>query len=279
MNSVPVSLGVAGPLGRQWLAAAESQEVADGPAGVRLLGRDLVLWRSPDGTIVAAPYLCPHSKGDLTKGEVKDGLLACPKHGWTFGDQGRCVFKPSGLSINEKAHLKTHPTAERYGLTWVWLAPEEPENSAIEVAADGDKSFRRIHSSVSMWRSNPIQIISMLLAQTDSPFDDVTVGVPFSIQGTIKSPDGAEHRRLLSCAPVDSRNSVVTSVVWTNSGSPGDDPTIVAEATADLNAVRTAVESETVLLPAVEIAPGDQPMVADWKHRLLAFFGQTASSA
>lgn len=121
MTSALTVLSAAGPLGHQWFAVARSANVQDAPAAARLLRRDLVLWRSPSGAVVAAPDRCTHSKGDLTKGEVNDGRLVCPKHGWTFGDGGRCVFKPSGLPINDRAHLKIHPCVERYGLVWVSL--------------------------------------------------------------------------------------------------------------------------------------------------------------
>ncbi|UXA05404.1 Rieske 2Fe-2S domain-containing protein [Mycobacterium sp. SMC-2] len=273
MTSAVIGFSAAGPFGRQWLPVASSADVQDSPAAARLLGRNLVLWRSPSAAVVAAPDLCTHSKGDLTKGEVNEGLLVCPKHGWTFGDEGRCVFKPSGLSINDKAHLKIHACTERYGLIWVSL--NEPAAPLIDLAWDGDAVHRRIHSSVSVWNSNPIRIVETLLARANSPFDDVTADIPFVVQGTSKS-DGAQHRRLVSCAPIDSRHSMVATVVWTTNDAHGDGAKVVDEATADLDDARSAAESGTVLTPSIDIALDEDTGSADWKRRLLAFVGQAS---
>jgi nitrite reductase/ring-hydroxylating ferredoxin subunit len=275
MTSAVVGFSVAGPFGHQWLPVACSADVQGAPAAVRLMGRNLVLWRSPSGAVVAAPELCTHSKGELTKGEVNDGLLVCPKHGWTFGDEGRCVFKPSGLPINDRAHLKVHSCTERYGL--VWVSMNEPTTGVMDLSCDGDEGYRRIHTDVSVWRCNSIQIIETLLAQTDSPFVDVTADLPFVVQGALKSGDGAEHRCLVACAPVDSRTSLVTTVLWTGSSAPSDDAKIVEEVVADLSGVKSAAESEAAPTPTVEIASGDEGTgAADWKRRLLAFVGQGA---
>lgn len=276
MTSTVVAFSSTGPFGRQWLPVACSPDVGGGPAAVRLMGRDLVLWRSPDGSVVAAPDKCTHSKGDLTKGEVNDGRLVCPKHGWTFGDGGRCVFKPSGLPINDRAHLKTHSCTERYGLIWVCLG--DPTGAVIDLPWDGDERYRRIHTDASVWHSNPIQIIELLLAQSDSPFVDSTADLPFVVQGAFTSDDGAEHRRLVSCTPMDSRTSLVTTIVWTTSDAPGADATIIAEAMADLGRVRPDAESQAAPTPTVEIASGEEDTgSAEWKRRLLVFVDHGAA--
>lgn len=276
MTSAVVGFSAAGPFGHQWLPVACSADVQGAPTAVRLMGRNLVLWRSPSGAVVAAPELCTHSKGELTKGEVNDGLLVCPKHGWTFGDEGRCVFKPSGLPINDRAHLKIHSCIERYGLVWVSMS--EPAAEVMDLAWDDEGGYRRIHTEVSVWRSNPIRIIETLLAQADSPFVGVTADLPFVVQGAFQSGDGTERRRLVACAPMDSRASLVTTMLWTSNSARGDDASIVEAAMAELSGVKAAAESEAVPTPIVEIASGDEGTgAADWKRRLLAFVGQGAA--
>lgn len=274
MTSALTVLSAAGPLGHQWFAVARSADVQDAPAAVRLLRRDLVLWRSPSGAVVAAPDRCTHSKGDLTKGEVNDGRLVCPKHGWTFGDGGRCVFKPSGLPINDRAHLKIHPCTERYGLIWVSL--DDPAVAVIDVTWDDDDVHRMIYGGVSVWQSDPILVVERLLAQSDSPYVDVTAELPFFVRGTFKSDDGSEHRRLVSCAPVDSHTSLVASMVWTNSSVNGDDAKIVREAMADLGELKSIAERGGGL-PSAEITSDDETSSAEWKRRLLAFIGQSST--
>ena len=252
-----------------WFPVASSADVQDGPVGVQLLSRRLVLWRSPSGGVVAAPDLCTHSKGDLTKGEVNEGRLVCPKHGWTFGDEGHCVFKPSGRPINDKAHLKAHPCTERYGLVWVSLSP--PAAEVIDLEYDGSERYRRIHTGVSQWQSNPVQIVETLLAQDDSLIVDMTAEVPFFVHGAFKSGDGTTHHRLISCAPSDSRTSLVTSAVWFNSDGQDDDAKVLGAAMGELDEVRLAAEKAPGP-PSAEI-PSGESRSADWKRRLLTFLG------
>ena len=51
-----------------WYVVARSVDVGHAPIGVRLLGRPVVLYRSPDGTVVAAPDRCPHREAPLSNG-------------------------------------------------------------------------------------------------------------------------------------------------------------------------------------------------------------------
>ena len=45
--------------------------------------QDILLFRYDDG-IFALSALCPHARGPLEKGFVRDGVLTCPWHNWTF---------------------------------------------------------------------------------------------------------------------------------------------------------------------------------------------------
>lgn len=48
-----------------------------------------------DGTVFALDPVCPHEQGPLGLGEVADGILTCPFHGWGFDVRsGACVTIP-----------------------------------------------------------------------------------------------------------------------------------------------------------------------------------------
>ena len=135
-----------------WYVVGEGTDVTPGPRSVRLLGRDLVVWRSPDGTVVAAPDRCPHREAPLSLGRVEDGCLVCAYHGWTFGDGGRCVEVPSsapGVPVPPKGHLPVVCAAERYGLVWVCLGT--PRAPIPVIAEEDDAAYRRINSGVAEW--------------------------------------------------------------------------------------------------------------------------------
>ena len=83
-------------LRHSWHPVAESIDIdSERPLAVRLLGSDLVLWRTPSNEIAAAPDRCPHREAPLSLGWVDNGVISCPYHGWAFGDGGRCVRVPS----------------------------------------------------------------------------------------------------------------------------------------------------------------------------------------
>jgi vanillate O-demethylase monooxygenase subunit len=75
---------------------------------------------------VAIDAACVHRGTDLSLGDVVDGCLRCPYHGWRFDGDGRCVAIPSlpGGAIPPGAHTRAYPTVERDGLTWVSLDPQ-----------------------------------------------------------------------------------------------------------------------------------------------------------
>lgn len=143
-------------LSDQFHVVAESVDVTDrAPRAVRLLGVDHVLWRGPDGAVVAAPDRCPHREAPLSLGTVHDGCLTCCYHGWAFGTAGRCELVPSsgeGRPVPPTAHLAIGTVVERYGL--VWLCPGTPAGSVPTVSIDDDPTYRRINTGVERWRTS-----------------------------------------------------------------------------------------------------------------------------
>ena len=69
-----------------WLVAAAS---ADVPADRTLLrtvaGREVVLWRDTDGSVLAGPGACPHLGARLADCDVVEGTVLCRWHGMPLG--------------------------------------------------------------------------------------------------------------------------------------------------------------------------------------------------
>ncbi|MEM9517339.1 MAG: aromatic ring-hydroxylating dioxygenase subunit alpha, partial [Actinomycetota bacterium] len=150
---------------------AEAADLEAGPVGVTVLGESLVVWRSSDGRVVAAPDRCPHREAPLSEGTVRDGCLVCPYHGWTFGDEGRCVEVPSsgtGRHVPPAAHLTTVTVEERYGLVWVCL--DEPLGTIPAMAAEEDPAYRRINSGVEVWTTSTMRMTDNFLDISHFPW-------------------------------------------------------------------------------------------------------------
>jgi len=167
-------------LRRYWYVVAESDEITAGPHAVRVLGEAVVVWRGPDGALVAAPDRCPHREAPLSLGTVDDGCLSCCYHGWTFGAEGRCVRVPSaleGVPVPPKSHLPTYHVVERYGL--VWLCLDEPVAGIPEMTADRDPTYRRINSGVDVWTTSATRMTDNFMDISHFPYVHVgTFGIP-----------------------------------------------------------------------------------------------------
>ena len=159
-------------LADSWHPVARSVEVATSPLGVTLLARRVVLWRTPSGAVVAAPDRCPHREAPLSAGTiVDDGCLKCAYHGWTFGDEGKCVDVPSaneGVPPPPRAHLMTYGCEERYGLVWVCLGT--PRAPIPDITQEHDPAFRRINTPVEVWKVSATRMVDNFLDITHFPF-------------------------------------------------------------------------------------------------------------
>jgi nitrite reductase/ring-hydroxylating ferredoxin subunit len=115
-------------LPRGWFRAALSNEVgAKQPRSLRILGRDLVVFRDRNGTARIVDAYCPHLGAHLGDGTVDAGRLRCPFHGWCFDGEGRCVEVPFAKKIPPRAELGRWPTREVDGVIFIWHGAGEPE--------------------------------------------------------------------------------------------------------------------------------------------------------
>ncbi|HAD75380.1 MAG TPA: hypothetical protein DCG16_06325, partial [Gemmatimonadetes bacterium] len=157
-----------------WYVVAGGSSVGSGPCRVRLLDADYVLWRGPDGSVVAARDVCPHRQSPLSEGTVEAGYLRCPYHGWTFDEAGQCVEVPSaasGVPVPPRAHLKSLSVLERYGL--VWLCPGEPSEPVPAVAVDADPAYSRLNTEMQTWAASTSRMIDNFLDISHFPFTHI----------------------------------------------------------------------------------------------------------
>jgi 5,5'-dehydrodivanillate O-demethylase len=94
---------------------------------VRLLGEDLVLFRSSAGVLGLVEPSCPHRKANLSYGVPEPEGIRCAYHGWLFDETGACVDQPSepaGSRFKEKVHLKAYPVEELGGIIFAYMGPQ-----------------------------------------------------------------------------------------------------------------------------------------------------------
>jgi phthalate 4,5-dioxygenase len=121
-----------GNLMRQyWLPAIRADELPepDGPPlRVRLLGENLIAFRTASNTIGLLQNHCPHRGASLFFGRNEEEGLRCVYHGWKFAPDGTCVDmpnEPQESDFKSKIKATAYPCTERGGIIWAYLGPRQ----------------------------------------------------------------------------------------------------------------------------------------------------------
>jgi phenylpropionate dioxygenase-like ring-hydroxylating dioxygenase large terminal subunit len=127
-----------------WHPVCAGDDLVAAPLAVRLLERDLVLWRDASGQARAFKDQCPHRGARLSLGRVQGGLLECPYHGWRFEGSGRCVAVPAvpGFVPPTGHRVGCFDVAEAAGLVWVRLEASEAALTVID--GEDDPRLRKL---------------------------------------------------------------------------------------------------------------------------------------
>ena len=109
------------PVPSGWFAVAFSDELARGGVrSLRYFARDLVLFRSEEGTAHVLDAFCPHLGAHLGGGRVEGDTLVCPFHAWRWDGTGACRQIPYAKRIPPNARMRAWPVVEHSGAVFVW---------------------------------------------------------------------------------------------------------------------------------------------------------------
>jgi phenylpropionate dioxygenase-like ring-hydroxylating dioxygenase large terminal subunit len=154
-----------------WHPVADSASLAAGASrAVKLLGRELVVWRTADCVAHAADDRCPHRGTRLSIGCVDGQELVCAYHGWRFAPMGQCVRIPAHpeLSPPESARLTLHHACERYGL--VWVCAGEPRGNVAPFPEYGNERLRKVVCGPYAVETSGPRIVENFLDMAHFPF-------------------------------------------------------------------------------------------------------------
>jgi len=130
-------------LRRYWQPIALSSDANTTPHHVRVLGEDLILFRTGRGRPGLLYPRCAHRGASLFYGGVERDGIRCCYHGWVYDTEGRCLEQPcepeNGLH-RDRIRQPWYPVHERYGLVWAYLGPPDrkpllPRYDVLETAA------------------------------------------------------------------------------------------------------------------------------------------------
>ena len=101
-NELLCRVGPGTPMGnllrQYWFPAMPSYELPSPdcpPKRLRLLGEDLVSFRTTSGAVGIVANACPHRGASLFFGRNEEEGLRCVYHGWKFDTDGVCTDMPS----------------------------------------------------------------------------------------------------------------------------------------------------------------------------------------
>lgn len=137
-------------LRRYWQPVALSSEVtAELPRRVRVLGEDLVLFRTAEGTVAALDLHCPHRGTSLEFGRIEAGGIRCCYHGWLMDGEGRVtdmLCEPPGAAERLGVEQPGYPARELGSLVFLYLGPpdREPAPPSFDVFDRPDVELRGV---------------------------------------------------------------------------------------------------------------------------------------
>src|SRR5918999_3021029 len=112
---------------KYWLVVGTTQDLHDIPQAVKVLGEELVLFRDEFGKLGLLGLHCPHRGTSLEYGDIEDGGIRCPYHGWLFNVAGQCLempAEPKDSKFPQKVRHLSYPVREQGGLIFAYMGAD-----------------------------------------------------------------------------------------------------------------------------------------------------------
>ena len=191
IDSVLAHIGPGSPCGeffrRYWHPVSLSSEVGENPIPVKILGEDLVLFRSKNGELGLVHKHCPHRNASLVFGKCENKGIRCCYHGWLFAPDGEILETPgeaddseSAKNIRERLRLGAYPVIEYNGLIFSYMGPlneipEFPLYDSFSIAGITTRPYRIDYDC------NWLQILDAIMDPIHTSFLHSTIsGTQFS---------------------------------------------------------------------------------------------------
>ena len=117
---------------RYWHPVALTSEVEQEPLPVKILGENLVLFRTTNGEYGLVHQQCPHRNASLIFGKCEKEGIRCCYHGWLFAPDGEILETPgeetnstAAKNIRHNLKLGAYPVIEFNGLIFSYMGPPD----------------------------------------------------------------------------------------------------------------------------------------------------------
>ena len=132
-------------LRRYWQPVALALELDDLPLNVRMLGEDLVLFRTAKGEIGLLDRHCSHRGASLEYGLPSEEGIICCYHGWHYGTDGRIIETPNDPTSTVAGRLfhGAYRTYEYEGIIFAYMGPPDdvPDFPVLDTFVEADNEM------------------------------------------------------------------------------------------------------------------------------------------
>jgi 5,5'-dehydrodivanillate O-demethylase oxygenase subunit len=113
-------------LRRYWQPLCPAGEItAEKPKKrVRILGEDLLVYRTEEGGLTCIAEHCPHRRASLYFGFIEPGGIRCCYHGWKYDPHGNCVERPFENRGTGNIRVQAYPVKQLGGLLFAYMGPD-----------------------------------------------------------------------------------------------------------------------------------------------------------
>ena len=174
-------------LRRYWHPVALTSEVSEVPKEIRILGEDLVIFKTTKDNIGLVHKACPHRRASMVYGKTEERGIRCCYHGWLFSPNGEILETPgenpeskSASKLRETFKLGAYPVIEFNGLVFSYLGPMNkipafPHYDAFEIPGNISSPYRINYNC------NWIQVLDAIMDPVHTSFlHGQSSGVQFS---------------------------------------------------------------------------------------------------
>jgi nitrite reductase/ring-hydroxylating ferredoxin subunit len=110
---------------RYWQPVAYAEELTDVPRKLRVLGEDLVLFRTGGGEYGLVEQRCAHRGASLEYGVISERGIRCAYHGFHYAPDGAILETGAGAPLADggKICLGAYPLQVFHGLIFAYMGP------------------------------------------------------------------------------------------------------------------------------------------------------------
>ena len=191
IDSILAHVGPGTPCGeyfrRYWHPVALSSEIGENPKELKILGENLVIFRTKSKKLGLVHKHCPHRNASLVFGKCENEGIRCCYHGWLFAPDGEILETPgedknseSARNIRYKLRLGAYPVLEFNGLIFSYMGPpkEIPEFPTYDSFSIPDITTRPYQIN---YNCNWLQILDAIMDPIHTSFLHSTIsGAQFS---------------------------------------------------------------------------------------------------